>query len=118
MRVLLTGGTGFIGTALTEALLANGAEVTILSRKSRGDRSRCRFIQSLDEIAATEQIDAVINLAGASLAARRWTAAYKHEIVASRMDTTRQVARSVGAARSSARSAAECQRYRLLRTSR
>ncbi len=67
------------------------AEVTILSRKSRGDRSRCRFIQSLDEIAATEQIDAVINLAGASLAARRWTAAYKHEIVASRMDTTRQV---------------------------
>lgn len=91
MRVLVTGGTGFIGAALTEALLADGAELTILSRTSRGGRSRCRFIQSLDEIAATEQIDAVINLAGASLAARRWTAAYKHEIVASRMDTTRQV---------------------------
>lgn len=91
MHVLLTGGTGFIGTALTEALLANGAAVTILSRTSRGDRSPRHFIRSLDEIAATEQIDAVINLAGASLAARRWTAAYKREIVASRMDTTRQV---------------------------
>ena len=91
MHVLLTGGTGFIGTALIEALLAKGSAVTILSRKPQGDRPGCRFIQSLDEIAATEQIDAVINLAGASLAARRWTAAYKREIVASRMDTTRQV---------------------------
>jgi len=91
MRVLLTGGTGFIGAALTDAVLASGSEVTILSRKAQRDRSGCRFIQSLDEIAATEQIDAVINLAGASLAARRWTAAYKHEIVASRMDTTREV---------------------------
>jgi len=91
MHILLTGGTGFIGTALTEALLANGAAVTILSRMSRSDKTRCRFIRSLDEIAATEQIDAVINLAGVSLAARRWTIAYKGEIVASRMDTTRQV---------------------------
>jgi len=91
MRVLVTGGTGFIGTALTEALLANGAAVTVLSRTSHGDQTRCRFIRSLDEIAATERLDAVINLAGASLAARRWTAAYKREIVASRMDTTRHV---------------------------
>ncbi len=91
MRVLLTGGTGFIGTALTEALLASGSEVTILSRQVQRDRRRCRFIRSLDEIAATDQLDAVINLAGAALAAHRWTAAYKREIVASRMDVTRQV---------------------------
>jgi len=91
MRVLLTGGTGFIGAALTDALLASGSEVTTLSRSAQPDRSRCRFIRSLDQIAATEQLDAVINLAGASLAARRWSAAYKREIVASRMDTTRQV---------------------------
>ncbi len=91
MRVLLTGGTGFIGSALTEALLASGSEVTILSRQARRDRPRCRYIRSLDDIAATGQLDAVINLAGASLAARRWTAAYKREIVASRVDITRQV---------------------------
>jgi uncharacterized protein (TIGR01777 family) len=91
MRVLLTGGTGFIGTGLTTALLDCGGDVIILSRQVQADRPRCRFIRSLDEIAATEQLDAVINLAGASLAARRWTAAYKREIVASRMDTTRHV---------------------------
>jgi uncharacterized protein (TIGR01777 family) len=91
MRVLLTGGTGFIGTALTEALLECDGDVIILSRQVQADRPRCRFIRSLDEITATEQLDAVINLAGASLAARRWTAAYKREIVESRMDTTRQV---------------------------
>jgi uncharacterized protein (TIGR01777 family) len=91
MRVLLTGGTGFIGAALTDALLASGSELTILSRSTQRDRPRCRFIRSLDQIAATEQFDAVINLAGASLAARRWSTAYKREIFASRMDTTRQV---------------------------
>jgi uncharacterized protein (TIGR01777 family) len=91
MRVLLTGGTGFIGTALTAALLQCDSDVIILSRQVQADRPRCRFIRSLDEIAATEQLDAVINLAGASLAARRWSATYKREIVASRMDTTRQL---------------------------
>jgi uncharacterized protein len=91
MRVLLTGATGFIGAALTDALLASGSEMTILSRHAQRDRSRCRFIRSLDQIAATEQFDAVINLAGAPLAARRWSATYKREIVASRMDITRQL---------------------------
>lgn len=91
MRVLLTGGTGFIGAALTDALLASGSELTIPSRSTQRDRPRCRFIRSLDQIAATEQFDAVINLAGASLAARRWSTVYKREIFASRMDTTRQV---------------------------
>jgi uncharacterized protein len=91
MRVLLTGGTGFIGAALTDALLAGRGEVTILSRHAQRDRPRCRFIRSLDQIAAAERLDAIINLAGGSLAARRWSAAYKREIVASRMDMTRQL---------------------------
>ena len=91
MRVLITGGTGFIGAALTQALLDCGSEVTVLSRQASNDRSRCRYIRTLDEIASTEQLDAVINLAGASLAASRWSAGYKREIVTSRMDITRQV---------------------------
>jgi uncharacterized protein (TIGR01777 family) len=95
MRILLTGGTGFIGTALTEALLSSGCELIILSRGvQRGvhtDRAGCRLIRTLDELPATESLDAVINLAGASLAARRWSAGYKREIVASRTGVTRQV---------------------------
>ena len=91
MQILLTGGTGFIGEALTQALLAGGNEVIILSRHAHTDRPRCRYIQSLDDISAQAKIAAVINLAGSSLAARRWSAAYKHEIVASRLDTTGQL---------------------------
>lgn len=91
MRILLTGGTGFIGTALTEALLANRCELIVLSRGTHPDRTGCRFIRSLHEIPPTEPLDAVINLAGASLAARRWSAGYKREIVASRTGVTRQL---------------------------
>ena len=89
MRILLTGGTGFIGSALTESLLAGGNELIILSRQAHHDRPQCRFIRSLQDIPQTQELDAVINLAGASLAARRWNASYKREIFASRLDTTR-----------------------------
>lgn len=88
MRILLTGGTGFIGSALAESLLASGHEVVILTRQARQSRANCRFIQSLREIPDAEELGAIVNLAGASLAARRWNASYKREIVASRMDTT------------------------------
>jgi uncharacterized protein (TIGR01777 family) len=96
MHILLTGGTGFIGTALTQALVARGAEVIVLSRaahsrRAHTDSPRCRYVQSVDEISTREELDAVINLAGASLAARRWNAAYKREIVASRQDVTGQL---------------------------
>ena len=89
MEILITGGTGFIGTALTEALRQAGHDVTILTRANHRSESGCRYIQSLDELAADARIDGVINLAGASLAAKRWTTAYKQEMVASRVDTTR-----------------------------
>jgi len=88
MRILLTGGTGFIGTALSRALLDGGDEVIILSRQQHSDLLHCRFVRSLDEIAPAEELDAIINLAGASLASQRWSPAYKREIVASRLDTT------------------------------
>ncbi len=91
MRVLLTGGTGFIGTAVTQALLAAGNEVTILSRHGHTDQPHCRYIGTLDQISRRTRLDAVINLAGASLAGRRWNAAYKREIVESRLGTTRQL---------------------------
>lgn len=91
MRILFTGGTGFIGSAVTKALLSGGNEVVILSRQGHDERAGCRIIRSLDEVGQTEELDAVINLAGASLAARRWTSAYKREIVDSRLHTTRQV---------------------------
>lgn len=88
MQILVTGGTGFIGAALLPALAGAGHRVIVLSRSPHGDTSSCRYVRSLDDIDAAEPIDAVINLAGASLAARRWSEAYKREIIDSRMETT------------------------------
>lgn len=91
MHILLTGGTGFIGEALVPSLLAQGHELTILSRSRHTDTEGCRYIRNLDELADDERIHAAINLAGASLAGARWTASYKREIVESRLGTTGQL---------------------------
>ena len=91
MRILITGGTGFIGSALSAALAAKGVHQTILSRHPHPDTEHCSFIESLLQVDNREHFDAIINLAGASLAAHRWTARYKREIVSSRMTVTRQL---------------------------
>lgn len=91
MHILVTGGTGFIGAALLPALQGAGHELIVLSRRTRQDAKGCRFITQLDEIESSTAIGAVINLAGASLAAKRWTPRYKREIVDSRLVTTRQL---------------------------
>lgn len=88
MRILITGGTGFIGSALVDALCRRGDKVLILSRSVQQPRPGVSFLRSLDELSSDIQIDAIVNLAGASLAARRWSEAYKREIVASRIDTS------------------------------
>ncbi len=89
MQILLTGGTGFIGQALVPALLERGCELLLLSRSPHPDAPSVRYLRSLDEISPDTSLDAVINLAGASLAGRRWSADYKREIVDSRLETTR-----------------------------
>ena len=91
MQVLMTGGTGFIGTALQQALLQDGHQLIIYSRQDRRGGQGVRFVKSLQDISGSEDIASIINLAGASLAARRWSPAYKHEIVNSRLQTTREV---------------------------
>jgi uncharacterized protein (TIGR01777 family) len=96
MQVLVTGGTGFIGSALLPRLRRDGHEITVLSRGKHADGGGIRYVQSLDAIADDAAVDAVINLAGASLNGKRWTEAYKREMVASRLDTTAAVVRLCG----------------------
>ncbi|MHA7815187.1 MAG: TIGR01777 family oxidoreductase [Pseudohaliea sp.] len=91
MYVLVTGGTGFIGSALLPRLRGDGHEITVLSRGRHADGGGIRYVRTLDEIADDATVDAVINLAGASLNGRRWTGAYKREMVESRLDTTAAV---------------------------
>lgn len=91
MPILLTGGTGFIGEALVPALRERGAELVMLTRQALRDRPGVRYIRDLGELGPETRLDAVINLAGASLAARRWTPAYKRALRASRIETTREL---------------------------
>ncbi len=86
MHILITGGTGLIGSALCEALLAEKHRLTVLSRSPHRDQPKMRFIRSFSQ--CQEPVDAVVNLAGAGLADRRWTQAYKREIWASRVELT------------------------------
>lgn len=88
MHILLTGGTGFIGGALVTSLLDDGHQLTVLSRQALSDTEGLKYIRSLDELGNDAAIDAVINLAGASLADKRWSDSYKQEIFSSRLETT------------------------------
>ena len=89
MHILMTGGTGLIGTATCAALYADGHKLTILTRRARPATTEATYITSLEECAET--VDVVVNLAGAGLADRRWSSAYKRQIVSSRVDLTREL---------------------------
>lgn len=90
-EVLVTGGTGFVGSRLVAALAAAGHSVTVLSRKTVGSTglpTGVKVITSLDELAASARIKAVVNLAGEPLANGLWTKAKRARIIASRIDVT------------------------------
>jgi uncharacterized protein len=90
--VLITGGTGLIGQALTKELLAKGYEVIILTRNPNKEKQTAGKVsyaawnlamQSIDE-KAIQKSDYVVHLAGANVAGGRWTEKRKKEIVESR----------------------------------
>ncbi|MBC53788.1 MAG: TIGR01777 family protein [Gammaproteobacteria bacterium] len=93
MRILITGGTGFIGARLAEELQAEGHELTVLVRDYARARlilgTRPELLRSLDEVDQERQFDAIINLAGAGIADKRWTAARKRLLLNSRLQTTK-----------------------------
>ncbi|GHD29951.1 TIGR01777 family oxidoreductase [Parahalioglobus pacificus] len=91
MHVLITGGTGFIGSSLVPALMAQGHNATVLSRNPAASIAGAETVTSLAAIGDEARIDAIINLAGASLADKRWSITYKRQIVDSRIDTTRAI---------------------------
>lgn len=91
MHYLITGGTGFIGSALIDALVADDHQVTVITRQLLADKPRCHYRAALEDVPCAMHFDGVVNLAGASLAGKRWTKRYKQEIIASRLNTTRDL---------------------------
>ncbi|KMT63071.1 TIGR01777 family oxidoreductase [Paenilisteria newyorkensis] len=99
MNILMTGGTGFIGHHLVPALVNKGHVVYILTRRDNEvDSENVRYIKWLDGALpdlAGVSIDICINLAGAGIADKRWTADRKRLILDSRVDTTTELVRII-----------------------
>ncbi len=103
MRVGITGATGFIGRALIKALRARGDGVVAFSRspaKHRALLGEGVEVLALDEMSPSvmSRLDAVVNLAGEPVSARRWSDARKEVILRSRVETTRAVVGAIAGA--------------------
>jgi uncharacterized protein len=98
--ILITGGTGFIGGRLAEALIDAGHHVAILTRDKRKaafTRGSVMLIDDLDKLGAEVAFDAIVNLAGEPHG--RWTAAKKRKLLASRLAVTESVLRLIARSR-------------------
>ncbi|WP_313360696.1 TIGR01777 family oxidoreductase [Empedobacter sp.] len=86
MNILLTGGSGLIGSELTKILIKNGHQVRILTREKEIEHPIYHWEKDTIDEKVFENLDGIIHLAG-SLIAKRWTNSYKKEIFSSRVDT-------------------------------
>ncbi len=103
LKILITGATGFIGTALVSKLRSEGHDLVILTRdpvraqKKLGDQVTIHrhsiSERELDELIGSS--DAVVNLAGEPVIGKRWTADQKKKILNSRVQLTGRLARSI-----------------------
>ena len=98
MKILVSGGTGFIGRALCRSLRRQGMAVTVLSRNPQHAKAvldPAINVVEWDGVTSghwereLDSVTAVINLAGAPIAEGRWTPKRKQVIVDSRVNTTR-----------------------------
>lgn len=94
-RIAVTGSSGFVGSALVPFLSAGGHEVVPLVRGGRGGGIAWDPANGTIDAAALEGLDAVVHLAGESVASGRWTAARKRRILESRAAGTRLLAETL-----------------------
>ena len=93
--VLITGGSGLIGSRLTSVLVSQGFRVSHLTR-SHGRNSKVRTFtwdpeKGFIDPAAFADVDFIVHLAGANIGEKRWSKHRRHEIISSRVDTARLI---------------------------
>jgi hypothetical protein len=99
--VLISGGTGLVGKALSEMLVNKGYKVIVLSRQAKPQTSNGIATAKWDvkkqeiDIAALQEADYIVHLAGAGVMDKKWTDAYKKEIISSRADSARLIVTSL-----------------------
>ncbi|MDA0747323.1 MAG: TIGR01777 family oxidoreductase [bacterium] len=89
MKVLITGASGLVGSALTAFLSTGGHEAVPLVRSGQTEGVRWDPASAEIDVAGLEGFDAVVHLAGESIAEGRWTVEKKERIWKSRVDGTR-----------------------------
>ncbi len=102
IRVLIAGGTGFIGRHLAKGIVDSGGEVTLLTRSSasNGQYKQISWRDHSEVRALAKEIenyDLIVNLSGASID-KRWSESYKEEIIKSRVDSTAMLVRAINSA--------------------
>lgn len=103
MRIIITGGSGFIGSTLANSLQRDQHEVIILSRSAQRPAGLAAGVSVLQWDARSaagwgELVNgntAIVNLAGANIAAGRWSATRKRQIISSRVDAGQAVVQAV-----------------------
>jgi uncharacterized protein len=101
MKILITGGTGFIGRALTQSLTVQGHDVTVLSRNFDAVEKmavlNAKALNNLDQLNPEDSYQIIINLAGAPIFDARWSDARKQIIRDSRINLTKQLVNCMAA---------------------
>src|SRR5215472_12655604 len=105
MRIVVAGGSGFIGRHLISALVAQGHTVTVLTRAQlESQMTPAALLRHIhwDPLIADSELagvlastDAVINLAGANIGSRRWTKQRKADLLDSRVRATEALVRAI-----------------------
>lgn len=94
MLVVISGASGLIGTALSKSLRADGHRVVALVRREARTEDESSWDPAAGniDVDVVQSADAVVNLAGASIGAKRLTASHKREVLKSRLDATGLIA--------------------------
>ncbi|MCO7222008.1 TIGR01777 family oxidoreductase [Klenkia sp. PcliD-1-E] len=100
MRIAVTGSSGLVGTELVRTLTADGHDVRRLVRRTPRTADEHRWDPAHHQLddGVLADVDAVVNLAGVGIGDKRWTDAYKREVLDSRVDSTTTVAAALAQA--------------------
>jgi uncharacterized protein len=90
MKILIAGGTGFIGKALSSFLVGKKYEVNVLTRRKIPDTENVHYYQwdvekGFIDPYAFDKVNAIINMTGTNIGEKRWTTVRKQEIIDSRL---------------------------------
>lgn len=99
MKILITGASGLIGRHLTETLLSQSHDITVLTRAPERATKilgpKVQLWSSLKDMTSLDGFDAVINLAGEPIADKRWTRDQKQKLCDSRWQLTEKLAQLI-----------------------